>query len=97
MLIKYCFDTEINLSFRFEEAVEPLNRCLRMAGTLKLNVLTWPGTDTKMEESISEEIQVMPIYDGLSRANTETRQWVLQWRRKPAMFGQLIATYCFFL
>ncbi|VDI63464.1 E3 ubiquitin-protein ligase TTC3 [Mytilus galloprovincialis] len=42
---------------RFEEAIDPLNRCLRMAGTLKLNVLTWPGTDTKMEESISDELQ----------------------------------------
>lgn len=32
-----------------------------MAGTLKLNVLTWPGTDTKMEESISDELQVRNI------------------------------------
>lgn len=46
---------------RFEEAIDPLNRCLRMAGTLKLNVLTWPGTDTKMEESISDELQVRNI------------------------------------
>jgi hypothetical protein len=46
---------------RFEEAVEPLTRCLRMANTLTLNELTWPGTDTKMEESMTNILQVTNI------------------------------------